>query len=344
MSKYLTYILLCCLTVFFSCRNSGEHAPDVSGIEVTYKAYPFYKDFSALDTAGFAEGLTALKTEYPHFLDFYLDTVVGFHIYGDYVRPNEMLPDFFRLKDYRQLMDTVNKAFPNTTAYDELVKKSFRYIKYYDPSFALPEHIYYFVSGLNGMAVVYQNEKSIGVGLDMFLGRNFAPYQSVGIPEYATIRMTPENIPAWIIKVIYEDRFPYEYEDRTLLDMMIQKGKELFFLKKVAPYLDEAVVLGYTPAQAEWCSGHEAMIYNFFVQNNLLFDRSLQKTMRFVTDGPTTTGMPSESPGNTGSYIGLRIVEAYVDKHNVSLKELLAIDDAQKILNGARYKPILTNN
>ncbi len=339
MNKYFVYIFFCSIVILSSCRNGNKGQPDTSSIKLPYTSYPLYRDFSSLDTSRLKEGLTNLQSKYPQFFDFYLDTLVGFGFFRNYNDTNPMLRDFLSHRDYKGLQDSVNRMFPDTKAIDAQLLQSFKYIKFYDPTFKLPENIYYFVSGLNGMTAVFQNEKNIGVGLDMFLGRSFAPYRSIGIPDYGTIRMTPENIPAWVIKIIFEDRYPFQYEDKTLLDMMIQKGKELYFLKKVAPYLDESTVLGFTPGQLTWCKEHEDMIYNFFIQNNLLFDKSLQKTMRFVTDGPNTTGMPTDSPGNIGSFTGLRIVERYMEQHKISLPELLTTGDAQKILNGAKYKP-----
>jgi hypothetical protein len=332
--------LLSLSIIFSSCKgDEKKEVTDVSSIKIEYASYPFYKDFAALDVNHVASGLEKMKSKYPDFLDFYLDTLVGFGYHHQYNDTNQMMKDFLTMKDYRELLDTVTKAFPDTKKYDDWLKQTFQYIRHYDSSFAVPEHVYYFVSYLNGMTAVLQSDKNIGIGLDMFLGRDFVPYKQLNISDYATIRMTDDNIPVWVAKSLYEDKYPFEADDKDLLNLLIQRGKELYFLEKVTPFLKDEVRFGFTPEQIEWCKKNEALIYNFFIQNKLLFEKNLQKTMRYVSDGPSSAGMPVESPGNTGSFIGWIIVKKYAEQNKVSMHDLLETKDAQKILEGAKYKP-----
>lgn len=340
MKFYRCYRTLLLFLFMYCCAScSDSRNADISDIKISYQSYPFYKDFHALDTNNFGSSLLELQKKYPDFLDFFLDTLAGFGLQGNYNEPSLLLHGFFSHKDYRHLQDTVVKAFPDTKEIDDHLQLSFRYSLRYDSSISIPQHVYYFVSGLNGFTAVYQNQRNIGIGLDMFLGADFMPYTSVGIPAYATIRQTAENIPVWVMKMLYEDRYPFEYEEKTLLEMMISKGKELYYLEKVTPYLPDHIRLGYTPEQMKWCEENEALIYNFLVQNKYLHDRNLQKIMRYVSDGPTSTGMPPESPGNIGSFIGMKIVRRFMAEKKPGMQELLQMQDAQQILEAAAYKP-----
>ncbi len=342
MRKFFAFVLPVCLIVVFqgSCGTDKEKHPDVSGLRVPYTAYPFYKDFSRLDTAHMASGLHQLKEKYPDFLDFYLDTLASLGVQHAYSDTLKNLKIFLTHKDYRGLFDTVNKVFTSTEKYDEQLKRLFQHIKYYDSLFIIPERVYYFASGLNLFTAVTHGDKDLGIGLDMFLGRAFAPYASIGIAEFATIRFTPENIPVWAARAIYQNNHTFFPEDKTLIEMMIEKGKELYFLEKVLPDVADSLKLGFTGAQLKWCLENEGMMYHFFIQNNLLYEKNMQKIMRFVDDGPNTAGMPPESPGNTGSFVGLQIVRQYAQKTGASLPQILAETDAQKILEKARYKPL----
>ncbi|MFT4060871.1 MAG: hypothetical protein QM642_00785 [Edaphocola sp.] len=314
-------------------------APEVASIPLAYHSHSFYKDFAHLDTNNLAAGLRQLAGKYPGFSNFYLDTIAGFNISGHYDADNHMLRDFLTLKDFRHLLDTVDMAFPDTKKYDDWLRQSFKLVKYYRVPLELPENVYYFVSYLNGMTAVIQNKTNIGVGLDMFLGRDFMPYKQVSIPDYATIRFTDSNIPIWVNMALYQDAYPFEPENKTLQTLMIEKGKELYFLEKVCPFLPPELKFGFTPEQYKWCGQNEALIYNFFLQQNLLFEKNMQKIMRFVIDGATSAGMPAESPGNVGSYIGYKIVKAYADNNGADLKTLLQEKDMDKIMRGANYKP-----
>lgn len=345
MKKFLSGIgtaaVFACSLLLNACGQgeAGNNTPDVSKVAISYTAHPFYKDLAAIDTGNISEGLRQMKAKYPAFLDFYLDTMMGFDIRGGYDEPNRMLHDFLTMKDYRNLLDTVVLAFPDTRRYDDWLQQSFRYIRHYDKSFTLPEHVYYFVSGLRGITAALQSDDNIGVGLDMFLGEDFFPYRQLNKSNFEIIRMTSENIPVWVCRALYEDRYPFIPEDKNLLALMVEKGKELYFLEKVTPYLKDETRLGFTPEQLSWCQANEALVYNLFIQNNLLFENNLQKTMRYVSDGPAVPGLPGDSPGNIGSYMGWRIVKQYAARNNVDMHTLLETKDARKILEGAAYKP-----
>ena len=348
MKKSITYFGLLLLNVLFiSCKNKNGQI-DYSKIKIETKYYPFYQDFTKLDTNNLQENLLSLKSKYPDFLDFYLDTLVGLNVnqtYNEDLSPSEFnsnstaLKSFLSYKDYRNLFDTVNIVFPNTELINQELDKLFKTIKFYDSTFYIPKHVFYFVSGLNKFMAVIQNENNFGIGLDMFLGKSFKPYRSIGIPDYALIRFTKENIPIWTVIAIYEDKYRFLDDDKTLLDLMIQKGKEMYFMDKVLPDLSKNLKFGYTEEQMKWAKDNEAQIFNFFLQNKLIYEKNHQKIMRYIANEPTTPGFPEDSPGNLGSYIGLRIIQEYAKNTNASLKEILVEKNSQKILKAANYKP-----
>src|SRR5690606_36068066 len=110
--------------------------------------------------------------------------------------------------------------------------------------------VVYFASGLNSWtAITYEDDREfLGIGLDMFFGENYPFYVSVGIPQYMTQRLLPASIPAHAFRAIYEDLVPFTAEEKTLLDMMIQRGKAQYFLSKVIPFVPDTIRFGYTGA------------------------------------------------------------------------------------------------
>lgn len=334
-------ILLFCLNALLGCKDKNDNAPDVSHISVALEPINFYKDFAALDTANLSKGLDELSAQYGEFLHFYLDTLaVGLSQNANYTNNLESVHIFLTHKDYKGLIDTVNIAFKQTEDITLQIKSMLQYTKHYIPEIILPTKVYYFVSGLNNYTAVTWGDDALCVGLDYFLGRNFMPYIAVGNPEYTTIRFTKENIPVWAARVIYQNHFtPLIPEGKTLLEMMIAQGKEMYFTEKVLPKVADSLYFGFTNAQYKWCIENEAQIYSYFQQHELLFDKQLQKVMRYVMDGPFATGMPPESPGNVGTFIGYRIVKSFAENNNLDLNEVLNITDAQYILSKAKYKP-----
>lgn len=341
-----TYVLIpliaFCALMFQGCGSNNE--PDVDNIKIDLQTYRFDRDLAAVDTAHVTAGLQKLRQQYPFFLDFYLDTLMGFGVYGHYTDSSMAiqhgLQPFLAHKDIRGLFDTVAKHFPDTKQTDADLKKGMQYMKHYYPNYHVPK-IVYLISGLNRWYAFTVDTTLIGVGLDMFLGENYPFYAAIQIPGYALAKCRPEYIPVNVFQTVYRDMHPFDDHDKTLLDLMIQRGKEQYFLSKVIPFTADTTRLGFTKAQLEWCREHEAQIYNFFAaEQKLLYETSQSKTMRYVTDGPYAVGMPTESPGNIGSWVGWQIVKAYMEQNpKTSLEQLFKPTDAQKFLFDSKYKP-----
>lgn len=336
-------ILLLSLSISVqSCKN--DNAPDVSKINVELESYRLDKDLYALDTNNLAKGLKQLQLKYPDFLGFYLDTLMGFSINGDFTDTasgiQKGLKTFLTHKDYRGVFDTVFAHYPDEKVIDEDLEKGFKYAKHYFPDYEVPK-IIYLTSGLNNYGALTYGTDIIGIGLDMFLGSDYPFYKSVGIPEYFSSQLTQDYIPVAVFRTIYRETNPFVVDGRVLLDMMIQSGKEMYYTKTLLPFKEEATILAYTPEQLTWCEENEAMIYDFFGRQELFYENNLQKVVRYVMDGPSATGMPQDSPGNIGAWLGLQIVESYMHLHpEKTLKQLIEDPiDAQRFLMESKYKP-----
>ncbi|XZF15052.1 hypothetical protein ACTHGU_02875 [Chitinophagaceae bacterium MMS25-I14] len=331
------------LTIIFlgSCNNAKK-APDVSNIKVDIQSRRFDRDLFSIDTNHIAAGLRQLDAKYPDFLGFYLDTLMGLGIQQDYSDTNtgirEGLHLFLTYPDYHNLYDTVASRFPDTKQIDQDITKGLQYVKYYFPKYETP-HVVYFMTDLkNWGAITYGHV--LGIGLDMYLGPQFPFYASVGIPGYMTHRLLPQFACVNAMKVLYNDMYPFVTEGRDLLDMMVQRGKEQYFLEHVLPFADDTLRLGYTTAQLAWCQENESMIYNYFLKKGLFHETKWQDILRYINEGPNSTGMPEQSPGNIGAWLGYRIVEAYASQHpDMPLDKVLAQTDAQRMLQEAKYRP-----
>lgn len=334
---YLSAVLL----LLQSCGDKAQKV-DVSDISINLTVRPFYADISALDTNDFGNGLLRLREKYPDFLDFYLDTLLPFNkVNGAYNDPQRTanIRNILIHKDYAHLIDTVNEVFPDTKIYDEQIKDMLKHVKYHCPQWQLPTELTYFVSCLNRWTA-FTHQNTIGIGLDMFLGQNFKPYEAISLPHYALINHTPENIPMWAAKAVYQDNFAETQQGmKDLVGLMIANGKELLFLESVLPELKFNLIMGCTPEQLAWCEANEALIFNLFMQQNLLFSKDFQQIMRYVTPGPNSAGFPPEAPGNLGTFIGYRILRSYAERTGNSLSEILQEPDANLIFQRSKYKP-----
>lgn len=334
--------IACVVLVVSSCQN-GEKAPDVSGVQVNLQAQRLDRDLATIDTNAVAAGAVILQKKYPEFFNFFLDTLMGFDINGNYSDTTTGIKQGLRVfltnHDYKGLLDTVNVHFPDTKSTDEELKKGFQYMKYYYPNFHEPK-IIYIVSWLHDWEAFTVGDNTLAIGLDYYLGPAYPYYKSVGVPEYMNIHLKPDYIPVAAFSVLYTNMHPIVQDGQTLLGLMLQYGKQQYFLHKVLPFVNDATRLGYTDKQMAWCEQNEAMVYNFFIRENLLYATEFQRIIRYVTDGPNSTGMPEESPGNIGSWLGYRIVTRYMQEHpETSLEDLFKETDSEKFLAASKYKP-----
>jgi hypothetical protein len=222
---------------------------------------------------------------------------------------------------------------------EEDLKKGFQYMKHYEPKYAVPD-ITYFISGLANYGVFLYGQNSMGIGLDMFLGEDYPFYRSVGLQDYLKLQLREEYIPVAAFRAIYQDLYPESDDDKTLLALMLQRGKEQYFLSKMLPHKAEHVRLAYTEEQLASTEEHEAFIYNFFIQRDILYSTSKERIFPFVNDGPSTKEISEDCPGNIGTWVGYRIVRAYMEQHpKTTISELYKHRDPQRFLLESKYKP-----
>lgn len=323
------------------CSAPGKKLPDISAIHVRVRIERFDQDLSALDTNHLAAGLARLYRKYPGFLPTYFSQIMN---YGPYNQTNDLilgeLHAMLSSPDIRGLQDSLNRHFPSMAPVKAQLELGFRYMKYYFPDYRVPLCITFY-SGLNNFGAVTV-DTVLGIGLDMFLGRNYPFYGQVSdpYPQYMLPRFAPPYIVPDCFKAIEEQLYPPSQDGNTLLGQMLEEGKLLYFLDQVLPGTQDSLKIGFTGKQLDWCLGNEKQIWQYFIQNKLLYVRNMQQNIHYVGDGPSTQGMPPGAPGNIGSWVGWRIIQSYMRRHpGLSLPGLLEIRDAQKILEGAHYRP-----
>ncbi len=344
------YFLILSASLFFSCSDNTEKAPDTSAIKINYRSYRFDKDLYALDTNNIGSGLTQLKAKYPSFLNYFLDTLMAYEIYGNYsdtlIGVREGLKPFITFKDYKDLQDSIEKHYPDTKGVDEHLSEAFKRLKLYMPESPVPA-IMYLNLGLSKWPSFPVDSNTHCIALDMFLGDYFPHYASVGAPQYLYMHRREAYIPVSVFSAIYRGDHPWDPQEKSLLELMIDKGIEQYYLHKLLVGTPDSVLFGFSKTNIDWCNANEAMVYNFFVQNKLLYSKVAMDIMSYVTDGPFARGLEPVSnpvkltPGNIGTWMGYKIVASYMAQNpNVTLKDLISQkQDAVQILEMARYKP-----
>ncbi len=331
------YLIFLFALAFISCKKNKR--PDISNIKLDIKIERFDKELSTGKNKNLQQLSSQLSNKYGFFYDDYIHKMVGSPDFtGDYV-----ISGLFKDPAYIDLTKEVDSVFPNLNTQETGLTETFKYIKYYYPKAKVPKFIS-FVSGFSYQVPLGDNY--IGIGLDMFLGKNSKFYKGIieSVPMYMSRRFSPENMVTRVAETFaHEELFPEPDANRTLLSKMIFQGKILYFLDQVLPEnIADTAKIGYSSNQLDWTQNFESDIWAYFLENNLLYETDYHKIQVYLSDGPFTPGLGEnrDSAPKLGVWTGWQIVRKYMAENpKITLQQLMAENDAQKILNKSKYKP-----
>ena len=331
------YLIFLFAIAFISCKQ--DNRPDVSHINLDIKIDRFDKSLYANKSKNPSEVNMQMAKSYGLFYDDYIHRMIGSPQYSN----DEVLNTLFKDQAYTDLTKDVDSIFPDLKLQEAGLTETFKYIKYYYPKAKIPK----FISFVSGFA--YQmpvGDDYLGIGLDMFLGKDSKFYKAIvqSVPLYLSRRFTPEYIVPRVAETYaHEELFLEPDENHTLLSKMIFQGKILYFLDQVLPESTaDSIKIGYSTEQLEWAKQFQGDIWAYFLENNYLYETDYQKIQVFLSEGPFTPGLGESrnSAPKLGIWTGWQIVRKYMEENpKITLQQLMADQDAQKILNQSKYKP-----
>ena len=335
MIKYVSFLLI---TLFLNSCNTKIVAPDVSSIKVHTKLMRFDKDFFAMDVNNFNTSLDSLQNKYPEFLDEFLYQMLNCNRDSDSIEKQVRL----FVENYKPIYDASQAKFSSFKMQQDEIENALKYVHYYFPKYSLPQSIITYVAPIESFASVL-TENSICVGLQLYLGDTSIFYNNDYIneiyPQYQQYKFKQEYIVVNSIKNICNDIYPRSNKNEPLIYQMIEAGKLLYMLDKFLPYTADSLKTGYTQYQLNGCFENEGMIWNYFLQNNLLFVTDPQQIKDYMQEGPKTEALGEGSPGFIGQFIGRQIIRKWASNNpEITLPELLGTPSA-KIYEEAKYKP-----
>ena len=336
-------ILLPCLmlTALLGCSHRRQ-TPDTSGVAVNkVHIERFDTAFFALDSNNVVPGLYRLVREFPWFTGSFVGDILGAGPLSD---TNHVAPLACRqfLVSYLPVEDSVRYKYePLLGGLENELTDAFRYIKYYFPRYPLPQKVVTYVGPFDGPGVAI-TPYALAIGLQLYAGKHFPFYLSGKgqdmYPLYISRRFEPEYISSGCMTVIAQDLFPDSSDGRPLIEQMIAKGRYWWLIDKFLPQTPDSIKTGLTPQQLGWCNANEAMIWNYFLQNDLFtVDPDIIKN--YIGEAPHTLGMPDASPGNIGDWTGWQIVKKYEESHSDITPEQLMRMPVRKIFEDSKYKP-----
>ena len=287
--------------------------------------------------ASVAQDIRVLYDEYPAFMELWVEDILGIPS-ADTAFLEQQLPAFLNdtVYGFKATNAREQEVFADVSDLERALGKAFARICYLYPETEVPD-LYLFISGFQ--TPIYFGDDLIGIGADMYLGSDYAYYNRV-VYDYQKQTMRKECIPVDAVSAFLFRSLPYTSTKSRLLDQMLYRGKVMYLTAQIFDNLKGYEVMGWTKEQWDWCVRNERDIWHLVMDKRDLFKTESLVLTGYLNDGPFTSEISQDAPGRLGIWLGWRIAESYME-HNesVTLQELMAEGDAQKILEESYYKP-----
>ncbi len=339
---FFSCIILVISALFTGCKKKDkpvdvtkpkltEEQVEVSkNVEINILRYE--QDLFNIDQGNMKAAFAALYGKYP-------ENLIAKNAWNN----NEMLlsiKDFLNDPVIKEIYQDTEAMYADMSWFKKEITPAFTLYLTHFPNERIPDFCT-LVSGIDfQMPQVFGYENTIFICLDMYLGKDNKHYGQAGMPKFISARCEKK----YMATDCFSKALVYRHlPDRTLvtlLDNMVDAGKKMLFTQTMFPTTSAQDILGYSKEQYKWATSHESAIWHYLVEKNLVFDNTDNVIRRMMDETPFTRDFGNDSPGRLGVFIGFQIVQSYMKTHpGTTLKDLMAMNDSQKLLKESGYKP-----
>ncbi len=312
----IVFLILSTLT---SCSSDNKVVVDVSGIDVEVLINRYEVDFYKSNTGN----LPLLKHKYPYLFP---------RSFSDSLAISKMSN-----KEEIDLFNETQKIYNDISDLELQLSSLFKHIKYYNPKFKSP-NISTMISNIDYDSRVIYADSILLISLDVFLGKEHKFYSDY--PKYIRENNTKENIIVDIANSISENQI-LPIKSRSFIGKMVYEGKKMYLLDLYLPTISDKLKIGYLEPKLDWAVANEEDIWKYFIERKLLFSTDTKLNKRFLDNAPFSKFYlenDNQSPGRIGIWLGWQIVRSYMQNNDVSLQQLLKINDLD-LYKKSKYKP-----
>ena len=320
-----------------SCKKN-HYKINTSSIKVKIEVKRLEKDLFSLNPDEVIPNIPSLKKKYDGFLQLFSMVIntgdINEDSFGDF------LLRFCSDKQNNEVYNLAIKQFPDVAPIQKSLQDAFRHYLYYFPGKQVPA-VFTCITGFNNSIIT--GDSLLGISLDRYLGADCPYYPRLNIYKYLAARMTPENI---VPDCMYGwsssewDFASLKYPADNVLAEIIHYGKLKYLEKCMLPETTDDIIFGFTPNQMKFCRNNESQMWQYLIENNLLFSTDQFKIRKLIGEAPFTSYFTNDSPGRAAVWIGFRIVESYMMKNqSAKIADIITNTDIQSILEKAKYSP-----
>lgn len=319
-----------------ACGGGGHTNLPIEEVPLTVEIGRLDRDMFAGGDSAQARSLKAYAT-YGEFYRTYIEDILQGAPLED-PRLAMVLHRFTTDPDWVSVQRAADSVLGDLEPQRQQFEAAFKRLKVLFPD-SLTPRIVAFNSGFN--YGIFPTDSVLGVGVEWFIGKDhpvigyLAPES---FPQYVKDRMLPAMLVPSAVKGWLLVHYTKDIRGADLLTNLVETGKVMYLLDILLPEVDPALKFAFSNEQLAWCQAYEYDIWKDLVSKDQLYSKKLDEIGRWMNDGPFTNGLPRESPGHLGEWVGYRMVQAYMKNNaDLSVPQLLALDDPRVILKS--YKP-----
>ena len=336
--RFATYFfLLLIIPAVTSCKKS-HYKVNTSSISIKIEIKRLEQDLFTINPDEITSMVPSLKKKYNEFLQLFSYVIntgdINDKSFGDF------LVRFCTDKLNNDVFDLTMQLYPDLNEIKLGLQDAFRHYLYYFPGKRVPA-VFTCITGFNTSIIT--GDSVLGIGLDRYLGADCVYYPRLEIYKYLAARMTPTYI---VSDCMYGwaasewDFSTLKYTADNVISEIIHNGKLRYFEKCMLPEADDEIIFGFTSDQIKFCRNNESQMWQYLIENDLLFNADQFTIRKLVEEAPFTSYFTNESPGRAAVWLGFRIVESYMMKNPaIKIEEMMVETDIQAILEKAKYNP-----
>lgn len=228
--------------------------------------------------------------------------------------------------------ETIRLINAQEIAYE--LDQAFARIKSFYPEFEAPKvKTVYSAFGKD----IYMSDSLIVIGLDYYLGEE-ATYRP-NVYDYILKRLTPDHLVPQLMQFMSQAYNETKEGKHSVLDEMIYYGKAFAFAKQMLPCTADSLIVGYSRQDLANATVSEAVIWNHFLEEKLLYSEQPVHVTRYIDERPNVLEIDRQCPGRIGQWLGWQIVQAYQEETEEDFVNLMKMTDAQQLLTRSKYRP-----
>lgn len=309
--------------------------PDQELQKVNLRIRDFDADLSRLGAEPDMASIQKLASQYPGFFYVFTRSIIQA---GDSASPGmpRILGGFIADPTLADVRKEIKLKLPDLEPENRALNDAFNRYHYFFPAKKIPEILYY-CSGFNYQVSSFPGY--LALSKEFYLGSSCRFYKLLQYPQYKVPYLDRPYLVSSALRGWLASEFEEPVPPSTMLAKLIEQGKIYFLLTAMLPDQHDTITFEFSGRQLAWCKKQEKEIWKFFIEKNLLFSTNQAEIAKYFNEAPFAPGMPKESPGKIGCWVGRRIVEEYMRKTGKDIPALAKQINPSDFLSASGYKP-----